>query len=318
MRAATKGVFETMAQVGGGDAGALAVGLRHGVTSVGLRALAAKTLHVAAAAPERMADIYDNAAAGWLSGPIFPPRLKSDDPLPISPGFWRLFWDLASLPTTTPHAVIAERTLQLAGELDPGINPRMAATALECRGVAEAAAGGLPRPLDVASLSQRRPASLGFLLSQELSHAGGLADPFGPPLIALLRHMPAPLNSINIRVIQTLPLLGLVAGYGRAGLDRAALGGFLMAQVAHHYSALSTAVTLGAMSVRRPPSLELTLDSIFKGWAHGRTTPPLIGAPWNDLMDLRLDDVRAALGVTAFDSPYAAARRALDAKATRH
>ncbi|MBL8554713.1 MAG: hypothetical protein JNL41_10580 [Phenylobacterium sp.] len=318
MRAATRDVFENMAQVGGGDAGALAVGLRHGVTSVGLRALAAKTLHVAVAAPERMADIYDNAAAGWLSGPIFPPRLRTDDALPISPDFWRVFWDLVSLPASTAEGVTAERILELAGQLDPGINARMAATALEYPGVAEAAADGLPGPLDVGELARRRPASLAFLLNQELERTGGVAEPFGPPLVALLRHMPPPLNYINIRVIQTLPLLGLVAGYGRAGLDRAALGGFLMAQVAHHYSALSTAVTLGAMSLRRPSSLELTLDSIFKGWTHGRATPPLIGAAWDELWDLRLDEVRATLGVTAFDSPYAAARRLADAGKTRH
>ena len=69
---ATKHAFEGMTEAGSGDAGALAVGLRREVTGLGLRALAAKALHAAVAAPERITDIYDNAAAGWLSGPAQP------------------------------------------------------------------------------------------------------------------------------------------------------------------------------------------------------------------------------------------------------
>ena len=95
---ATRHAFEEMAETGAGDAGALVLGLRREVTSVGLTALAAKTLHVAIAAPERMTDIYDNAAAGWLGAPVFTPRLRVEEPLPVSRAFWKAARPMSSRP----------------------------------------------------------------------------------------------------------------------------------------------------------------------------------------------------------------------------
>ena len=307
-----------MAEAGAGDAGALVLGLRREVTSVGLTALAAKTLHVAIAAPERMTDIYDNAAAGWLGDAVFTPRLRVEDPLPVSRKFWEAFWELVNLPPDAHREAFAEQTLALAGELDPRINARMANAALAYPGVAEAAADGIPEPFDLGALAQFSPASLGYALRQELTHAGGLVEPFGPNLIPLLRHMPRPLDYINIRVIQSLTLLGLVAGYRSARFDQVAIGAFLMGQAAHHYSALSTAVTLTVVSLNRPKSLELMLDCIFKGWVHGRQTPLLLGAPWETLWHLPVDKVRAELRVTPFPSPLAAVLRAASESQTQH
>ena len=122
---ATQRVFENMAETGSGDAGALAVGLRREVTSLGLLALAAKALHVAAAAPERISDIYDNATAGWLSGPVFPPRLRTDDPLPISRGFWKAFWELVNLPPDVQFAQAAIRCGTAARSRNPARPPRL-------------------------------------------------------------------------------------------------------------------------------------------------------------------------------------------------
>ena len=96
------------------------------------------------------------------------------------------------------------------------------------------------------------------------------------------------------------------------------MGGFLMAQVGHHYSALSTAVTLTIVALKRPRGVEVTLDCIFRGWAHGRETPPLIGVSWDELWGLRVDQVREALGISAFDSPFAAVMRQRHAEATKH
>ncbi len=314
----TRAAFEDMANSGNGDAGALAMGLRREVTSLGLRAIAAKAVHVAAAAPERIVDIYDNAAAGWLSGPVFPPRLRTDEPLPISPAFWTAFWDLVTLPAGARHKVFAERTLSLAGEMDPRISARMAAAALEHAGIAEAAARGIPRPYDLDALAGLSPASLGYALRQEMTRPGGLVSPFGRSLVPLLRHMQPPLDNINIQVIQSMTLWGLVGGYTAAWLDEIALGGFLMAQVSHHYSALATAVTLTVVSLDRPRNQELMLDSMFKGWAHGRETPLLLGVDWDGLWHLPVDQVRAQLGVTAFASPFAASIRQMQDGQLRH
>jgi ubiquinone biosynthesis protein Coq4 len=117
--------------------------------------------------------------------------------------------------------------------------------------------------------------------------------------------MPSPLNYINVQVIQSMSLWGLVAGYSPHALDRVAMGAFLMGQVGHHYSALASAVTLTTAAVTPPDDLELLLDCLFRGWAHGRETPPLIQVSWQPLWPMRVDQVRETLGVKAFASPYA-------------
>lgn len=295
-----------MAEEGRGDAGALALGLRHGVTSLGLRALAAKAVHAAAAAPERMIDIYDNAAAGWLGAAVFPPRSRMPEPLPISAAWWKSLWAIVSPPAGAGRQRYAQQMMELAGQLDPGINARMAAAALEFPGVAEAAAGDIADPLDVEWLSQFPPASLGYAVSQEILRPGSpAADPYWIGAVPYLRHMPSPLNHINVTVIQLMPLWALVGGYTMRALDRVALGGFLMGQVGHHYSALASAVTLATAATNRPENLEVVLDCLFKGWTHGRESPPLITVDWTPLWALRVDQARQALQITPFDSPYA-------------
>jgi hypothetical protein len=296
-----------MAEVGHGDAGALALGLRHGATGLGLRALAAKAIHAAAAAPERLTDIYDNAAAGWLGGAVFPPKLRTPEPLPISRNCWKAFWTLVRPTEGDAPQVYAEQMMRLAGELDPRINARMAAAALEFPGVAEVATGDLPEPYDPELLAGYGPASLGFAVREELLRAGGglSAGAYWTNALPFLRHMPAPLNHINMHVIQAMPIWCLVAGYSPRALDRVAFGGFLMGQVGHHYSALASAVTLTSVAVMRPPHVEVILDCLFKGWAHGRESPPLIQVAWEPLWRLRVDEAREALQMTAFQSPRA-------------
>lgn len=307
MAKAARSGFERMAETGGGDAGALAMGLRQGgVTSLGLRALAAKAVHVAAAAPERLTDIYDNAAAGWLGGPTFPPRTRLQEPLPLSAAWWKTLWAIVSPPFGVGRQGYAQQMMELAGQLDPRINARMAAVALEFPGVREAAAKGIADPYDVEWLAQFPPASLAYALSQEILRLGSpAADPYWIAAIPYLRHMPPPLNHINVTVIQSLPLWALVAGYTTRALDRVALGGFLMGQVGHHYSALASAVTLTTAATTRPEHLEIILDCLFKGWAHGRESPPLITVDWTPLWAMRVDQARQALQLTAFESPYA-------------
>lgn len=314
--AATRGAFEKMAGAGHGDAGALALGLRHGVTGVGLRALAAKAAHVAAAAPDRMADIYDNAAAGWLGGAVFPPRVRNPEAFAISDGWWAAFWTMTR-GTGRKQQSYAATMMQLVAELDPGISLRMAEAALEYPGVAEAAMGKPPAPLDVEALGKLPPASLGYAVSQEMRRPDGLMDPYWSAAVPYLRHMPAPLAYINITVIQSMALWGLAAGYSSRTLDRVGLGGFLMGQVGHHYSALASAVTLTSIALKRPDNVEVILDCVFRGWQHGRETRPLIGVNWDDLWPMRIDEVRAALKIAPFASPYAAAARAAARTAAR-
>lgn len=303
---ASRNAFERMAEVGRGDAGALARSLRHGVTDAALRALAAEAVHVAAAAPERMVEIYDAAAAGWLGRNIDLPPTSSLDPLTITAACWQTFWSIAAPPVGVRRQAYGQRMMEFAGELDPRINARVAAAAMSFPGVADAAATGLSPPHDFERLSQFPPASLGYALSQELLNPGSPAsDAYWVSALPYLRHMPAPLGHINVEVIQSMALWSLVAGYTTRTLDRVALGGFLMAQVGHHYSALASAVTLTTAAVQPDDNLAVVLDCLFKGWAHGRATTPLIQVSWEPLWHLRVDQVRTALQIEAFESPYA-------------
>ncbi|MBS0334816.1 MAG: hypothetical protein JSS35_18755 [Proteobacteria bacterium] len=298
-------VFAGMAAAGPDDAWALARDLRHGVTAPGLQALAAMAAHVAAAAPERMIAIYDAAAAGWLGAEAGPTPRRALEPLAMSPAWWRAFWDLAT-PPAGAHRRYAQGMMELAGELDPDINARMAAAAMAFPGVAEAAANGNAAPHDVEWLSRFPPAALGYALSEELMRAGSpVFDPYWSSVLPYLRHMPSPLNYINVEVIRSMPLWALVAGYTSQGLDRVAFGGFLMGQVGHHYSALASAVTLTSAAAKHPSNVEILLDCLFKGWTHGRTTQPLFRVVWEPLWTARVDQVREALQIRPFESPYA-------------
>lgn len=292
-----------MIESGSGDAGALARGLHREVTGLGLRALASKALNVAALTPERLPDVYDNAAAGWLGLPVFPPKLRFRDELRLSPAFWETLWELVALPADVRDQVFPTRVLELAGELDPGINARMAEVASTYPGVAEAEARGLPAPYDLDALAVYRPGSLGYAFRQELLRGNGVAAPFSESLLPLIRHMPPPLAAINSHVIRSWRLWALVAGHGGDSRADVAMSAFLMGQVGHHYSALAVAITLVIQSLERPADLGLTLDCIFRGWMHGRETRPLIAVSWNPLLDLGLDEVREALGVVAFQPP---------------
>jgi ubiquinone biosynthesis protein Coq4 len=298
-----------MAAGGPGDVSSLTRGLGQDVTNPRLRALAAAAVYVAAAAPERMTAIYDEAAAGWIGKEVSPPQSPTLEPLPISRGWWNAFWNLAT-PAEGAGRRYVQQMMELAGELAPDINLRMASAALQFPGVAEAAAKGNSQPHDVEWLSRFPPAALGYSLSEELLRAGSpVFDPYWSSVLPYLRHMPPPLNYINVEVIQSMPLWGLVSGYTSRGLDRVAFGGFLMGQVGHHYSALASAVTLTTASMKRPTDTAVVLDCLFKGWAHGRATRPLTLVSWEPLWSAPVDQVREILKIRPFDSPYGTAAR---------
>ena len=86
---------------------------------------------------------------------------------------------------------------------------------------------------------------------------------------------------------------------------RGAGGGFLLGQGGQHYAALASAVTLTTAALKRPDNLHVVLDCLFKGWAHGRETPPLVQVAWEPLWPLRIDQVRETLQVRPFSSPDA-------------
>ena len=301
-----------MALAGGGDAGALAQGLRQEITGLGLRALAAKALHVAVRAPERLIDVYDNAAAGWFSNPVFPPRQRGAPPRfsPLPPTFWTAFWNLIESHEARSRLDVTNETIQMAALLPAELTARIAAAAADFPAATMAAAGGLPAPFRLTDLARCPNGSLGAALYQQV--VLGRVDlqaieNEGAPL----KGLPPPLDYFNLRIMQCYPLWRMVAGYDRGGLDDIGLAAFQMAQFGHHYSSLFVGIVLSSVALQRRPGLELVLETIFRGWTHGRETPCLLGAPWDTLWHLTLDEVRAELGVAPFNSPLGAALRML-------
>lgn len=301
--------FESMAISGKGDASALAAGLRRNVTGVGLRALAAKFVHVAVCAPARLVDVYDGAAHGWLSGILYPPgtRNTKDDRPPEA--FWEAFWQILDQPAAARRrGAFTLATIGLAGLLDPQIDARVAATARDFPGVRDAAARGLLERIDVRDLAGLPPGSLGGIVHREAMVRGQLGQILDPAVLSLDR-LPAPLGYLNARILESHLVWAAVAGYSHAELDELALAAFQMAQFGHHYSSLLIALTLTTIAIDRPQGLEIVLESIFRGWRHGRETRPLLGVAWGELWDLPIDTVRQGLGVTPFPSPLTAAVR---------
>lgn len=307
--------FEQAAMTGTGDAGALARGLRHEVTKIGLRALAAKLLHVAVAAPVRMEEIYDEAANGWLRGALIGAQLRAPEPLAPSGAFWRVFWQLLEIPPfQRERASFTADTIRLAALLGPRLNTHASAAALAAPGVERATQAAGPAPdLEVDSLAAYGPSTLGGAVRLELAARGmdvGFID-----LDALgLRSLPSPLEFVNAQALTYHAVWAVLAGYSRAQLDELALAAFQMGQFRHHHSALILGLTMATVAFDPPPGVELVLDSIFKGWAHGRQTPLLLGQDWTDLMPLPLEAARQALGVRPFPSPLQAAMRRLAAR----
>lgn len=301
--------FEIMAVGGRGDAGALAAGLRREVTGLGLRALAAKLLHVSVCTPERLLDVYDAAAHGWLSGQVYSPSTRNTRGGGPSEAFWRDFWKLlegaAADRRRIPFTRAAIRLIRL---LDPQLNTRIAAAALDYRGVREAAGKGLLEHLDVREFAQAPASHLGGLIYREAMlrrQQQDFIDPteFGP------HQMPPPLGYLNMRILESHLAWAVVGGYSHAELDELALAAFQTAQFGHHYSSMVLALTMATVAVERPAGLEIVLESVFRGWLHGRQTPPLMGVAWRELLDMPLEAVRQSLGVVPFASPLTAAVR---------
>jgi ubiquinone biosynthesis protein Coq4 len=305
--AETRRGFQAMAAAAGGDAQALASGLKREMTGVGLRALAALALHAAISSPERLVQVYDDAATGWRGEPVIAPSVRParSAPEPVSPAFWDAFWALAETPVEGQDPVaFTGRVAWLAGLLSDGLPPRVAACAISYPSVREAAARDGAVGLDAAALKACPAGSLGAELREVIEARGGLAllDPEALGLSAL----PPPLPYVNGRILQCHELWRIVGGYQSTELHLIALSAFQMGQFGHHYSSLLLGVAFSVLALERSEDARMILDTIFAGWAHGRQSPPLLGVAWEQLWDQPVEAVRAQLGLTTYASRWPA------------
>ncbi len=308
--------FEARVRRGGSGTGAEADAraLRSGDHEAPYR-IAAQCLSVAIAEPERLVEVYDGLALGWLGRAPDSPPVGGDAPGPTdrAPGeaapaeLWDALWELVLDPDAgRDPADITVRTAALTGLLPPAFHQRVAAVALAYPGVAAAAASGVPPRFSLEALAACPDGSLGGRL-----HSLVVDDGFDLEVLdrdALdLSDLPAPLDYLNVRILQCHDVWHLVAGYETTGLHEVAISGFQMAQFGHQYSSMFLGMVLTKVAFTEPfEGMGFLLDTVLSAYTHGRRTPPLLGVAWEEVWDRPVTEIRSAYGITPYDSPYPA------------
>ncbi len=301
--------FESRVGRGGSgiEARADALALRSGDREATLR-IAARCVSVATVAPEHLVEVYDGLAEGWSGrAPDGPDIGAAADPDEVPEPLWADFWELVLDPEAgRDPADITARTAALTGLLPPGFHRRVASMALRYPGVAGAAAGGVPSRFTLEALEACPAGSLGGQLHSLVVDDGFDLEVLDRDTLALAE-LPEPLDYLNIRILQCHDIWHLVAGYETTGLHEVAISGFQMAQFGHHYSSMFLGLVLTKVALTEPfEGMGFLLDTVLSGYTHGRETPPLLGVEWEAVWDRPVTDLRSALGVAPYDSPYPA------------
>jgi len=300
--------FQTLAAHGAdpGSALALAKAVRAGDEQAA-RDLAALWLHAAAAAPERLAAIYDASAEGWLGVPPRAPLVElAGEPAPIAPEFWEAFWALVRASNEVPDpAGVTQRTATLAGMVGPALQAKTAKIALVYPGVREAAAQGYPERFTLEALARAPKGSLGAEFHDLIVDNGFDLEVLDRDALGVAEMAP-PLDYLNARILQCHDLWHILAGYRTTGLHEIAISGFQAAQFGHHYSSMFLAMVLAKSAFGQPLGTGLMLDVILSAWTHGRESPSLLPLDWAALWHKNVELMRAELGISAYASPYPA------------
>ena len=301
--------FETLAREGADatEVTRLAAAVRGGETGAA-RDLAAVWMHGAAAAPGRLAQIYDAAALGWLGrAPKASVMSCALEPGPIPATFWGPFWEMVLAPPGAgPDALaVTQQTAALAGGLDAGFRDLAVSAALTYPGVAEAAAQGFPERFTLDELALAPKGSLGAAFHSLIVDNGFDLEVLDRDALGLA-DLPPPLDYLNARILQCHDLWHILAGYQTTGLHEVAISGFQAGQFGHNYSAMFLGMVLTKMSFSDAPVLPMMLDIILSAWTHGRESPSLLGLDWPAVWGKIVEDLRTEIGLVAYASPYPA------------
>jgi ubiquinone biosynthesis protein Coq4 len=300
--------FRGLVLAGGGrsDASSLARALRTGEPGVALQ-VAGLALYVAVVAPEPLVDVYDGLCEGWLgAAPDAPVVTAPPAPGEVSDELWAGLHDLVFDPDAgRDPGEITVRTAALTELLPPGFHQRVAAMALHFPGVAEAAAGGVPRRITLEDLTDCPTDSLGGAVRSFVVDNGFDLEVLDRDALGL-DSLPDPLGYLNIRILQCHDIWHLVADHKTSGLHEVSVSGFQMGQFGHQYSSMFLGMVLAKVAFTQPDAFAFTLDTILTGYRHGRETPPLLGVEWESLWHRPIVEIRETLGVTPYESPYPA------------
>jgi ubiquinone biosynthesis protein Coq4 len=303
--------FEALAQAGADDDAARALGarLKASPQTADVKALAALWIHGAAAAPERIPGLYDAAAEGYLGELVGAKRVPADaanPPEPIPAAFWPALWALLNeAPAGIGALNVTTRTAALAGLVSPRTQARVGKACLTYPGVPAAVAQGYPKKFTLEALARCPAGSLGGRFHALIVDNGFDLEVLDRATLGVDK-MPPPLDYLNARILQCHDLWHIVGGYETTALHEVAISAFQLAQFGHHYSAMFLGMVLTRIAFERPEGGAILLPVILTAWAHGRRTPPLLGVTWEAQWNKPLAQVRQALHVTPYASPFPA------------
>lgn len=253
----------------------------------------------AALVPATLPAIYNAIAAGWLGEASVETSAPAGAAPQLSADYWTHFWNIAGAggslgPKGITEAVVILSALVGADSLVPNEN-----AALSYPGVAKALQERILPVLDIHALASRPPGSLGEAFYRLILDNGFDVEVLQREQLAL-NALPPALRYTNTRILQTHDLWHLVAGYDTTALHEIGITAFQLAQFGHTYSAMFMPVTVASVALNSPPGLPIFIDTIVDGWRHGRTTPPMLLIPWEQLWSQSVDAIRARYNIAPF------------------
>jgi ubiquinone biosynthesis protein Coq4 len=271
--------------------------------------IAARLAHVGFLAPDRVGEIYDALAEGWMGEPVgAAPIATLDEPATRPPdGLWDAFWSVVEdgLAGKLDALSVTQRTAELGSGLDADFQNRMVRTSFTYEGVGEIASLPLPRRHTLEELSACPANSLGRLFYNVIVENSFDLEVLDRDAIGL-SELPSPLDYLNTRMLQAHDLWHLVGGYETTSLHEIAISAFQMSQFGHNYSAQFLAVTAAIATHGPAIAYPVLMDTCTSAWVHGRHTPPMITIDWESAWTGTLEEVRSQFGIKPYERPYPA------------
>ena len=282
----------------------------NGTASDALRmTIAARLAHAAFLAPDRVGEIYDALAEGWMGAPVgeAPIPTLNTPPHAAPQRLWDTFWAITQdgAAGKLDALAVTSRTAQLGNELDDSFRDRVVKTSFTYEGVSEIATLPLPRRHTLEELGACPENSVGRLFYNVIVDNSFDLEVLDRDAIGLSQ-LPSPLDYLNTRMLQAHDLWHLVGGYETTSLHEIAISAFQMSQFGHNYSAQFLAVTATIAAQGPGFGYPILMDTITSAWVHGRHTPPMITIDWESVWTGTLEEVREQFGIKAYERPYPA------------
>lgn len=272
--------------------------------------LASALAHTAFLTPDRTGEVYDAVALGWRGYRVDaePIAVLTHQPSDAAPeGLWDAWWAVVedAIDGKLDALAITQRTAALGQWMPESFVQRVAASSYLYPGIKDAAKAPLPPHMTLERLAECPEDSLGrqfhdLIVDNTFDLEVLDRDELG------LSALPAPLDYLNTRILQSHDLWHITAGYETTALHEIAISAFQMAQFGHNYSAQFLSITAAVSALTPARGAVVLYDTITSAWAHGRETAPLMLVDWEEQLDKPLANIRADFGIEPYVRPYPA------------